>query len=97
VIPTSGDFVTDTVQAPLTTSTPGGQAPGLTMLTLRDSTGNALSPLYSWSFGTTVQYGHGIGQSGLEPPNLAELMSTYHPQLVLFVVTERFLAQKAPK
>jgi hypothetical protein len=95
--PTNSDFVTDTVQAPLTTSTPGAQAPGLTMLTLRDSTGNSLSPLYSWSFGTTVQYGHGIGQAGLEPPNLAELMSTYHPQLVLFVMTERFLALKAPK
>ena len=41
------------------------------MLTLRDSTGNALSPLYSGSFGTTVQYGHGIGQAGLKPPDLA--------------------------
>jgi hypothetical protein len=97
VIPTGADFATDTVQAPLTTSTAAAQAPGLTMLTLRDSTGNALSPLYSWSFGTTVQYGHGIGQLGLKPPDLAELMSTYHPQVVLFVMTERFLAQKAPK
>jgi len=96
-IPTSGDFVTDTVQAPLKTSTTGAQAPELTMLTLRDSTGNALSPLYSWSFGTTVQYGHGIGQTGLKPPDLAKLMATYHPQVVLFVVTERFLAQRAPK
>jgi hypothetical protein len=96
-LPTSPDFVTDTVHAPLRTTTPGAQAPGLTMLTLRDSTGNALSPLYSASFGTTVQFGHGIGQSGLRPPDLAQLMATYHPQVVLFVITERFLAQKAPR
>ena len=33
------------------------------LLTLRDSTGDALSPLWSWSFGTTVQYGHEIGMN----------------------------------
>ena len=81
----------------LKTVTTGAQAPGVTMLTLRDSTGNALSPLYSWSFGTTVQYAHGIAQSGFKPPNLSQLMSTYHPGLVLFVITERFLSEKPPK
>jgi hypothetical protein len=96
-IQNSPDFVTDTLQTPLKTVTAAAQAPGLTMLTLRDSTGNALSPLYSWSFGTTVQYAHGISQSGFSPPNVATLMATYHPNLVLFVVTERFLSQKAPK
>lgn len=96
-IPTSPDHVTDTVQAPLQTSTPGAQAPGATLLTLRDSTGNALSPLWSTSFGTTVQLGHGISQQGLTPPDLAELMATYRPDVVLFVITERFLAQPAPR
>jgi hypothetical protein len=96
-IATSPDFATDTLQAPLKTSTPGAARADLTMLTLRDSTGNAVSPFYSNSFGTTVQYGHGIGQVGLKPPNLSELMATYHPQLVLFVITERFLAESAPK
>ncbi len=91
------DFQTDTVQAPLKTVTAGAQAPGLTMLTLRDSTGNALSPLYSWSFGTTLQYGHGIAQSGISPPDLGRLVSANHPNLVLFVITERFLSQKPPK
>ena len=67
------------------------------MLTLRDSTGNAVSPFYSGSFGTSVQYAHGIAQLGSKPPNLSQLMATYHPQLVLFVMTERFLAQPAPK
>lgn len=91
------DFVTDTVQTPLKTVTSAAQAPAVTMLTLRDSTGNALSPLYSWSFGTTVQYAHGISQDGFTPPDLANLMSTHQPKLVLFVVTERFLSQKPPK
>jgi hypothetical protein len=96
-IASSPDFGTDTLQTPLKTSTSDAQAPGVTMLTLRDSTGNALSPLYSWSFGTSVQYAHGIGQVGYRPPNLAQLMATYHPQVVLFVITERFLVEKAPK
>jgi SGNH hydrolase-like domain, acetyltransferase AlgX len=96
-IQNSADYVTDTVQTPLKTVTAAAQAPGITMLTLRDSTGNALSPLYSWSFGTTVQYAHGISQVGFSPPNLGQLMTTYRPNLVLFVITERFLSQKAPK
>jgi hypothetical protein len=91
------DHVTDTVQAPLETSTPNAQGPGLTLLTLRDSTGNALSPLWSTSFGTTVQYGHGINQLGLRPPDLAELVATHQPDVVLFVITERFLTYRAPK
>lgn len=96
-IATSPDFVTDTLQTPLKTSTPAAQRPDLTLLTLRDSTSNALSPLYSNSFGTTIQYAHGIGQTGYKPPNLAQLMATYHPQVVLFVITERFLVEPAPK
>ena len=91
------EFVTDTIQAPLTTSTAQAQVPGAKLLTLRDSTGNALSPLWSWSFGSTVQYGHGIGQLGLKPPDLKALMSAQHPQVVLFMITERFLAEPAPR
>lgn len=91
------DNVTDTLFTPLKTSTPGAQAPGLTLLTLRDSTGNALSPLWSWSFGTTIQYAHGITQKGFSPPNVAKLMRTYRPEVVLFVITERFLSQKPPR
>jgi hypothetical protein len=91
------DFATDMLQMPVKTVTPGAQRPDLTMLTLRDSTGNAPSPFYSTSFGTTIQYGHGIAQVGITPPNLSDLMATYHPNLVLFVITERFLGEKAPK
>lgn len=96
-IANSPDHVTDTIQAPLQTSTPAAQAPGLTLLALRDSTGNALSPLWSTSFGTTVQYGHGINQEGLVPPDLAGLMAAHQPDVVLFVITERFLTHRAPR
>lgn len=96
-IANNSDFTTDTLQTPLKTVTSGAQAPGVTMLTLRDSTGNALAPLYSWSFGTTVQYAHGIAQDGFRPPNLGSLVSTHRPGLVLFVITERFLSEKPPK
>lgn len=96
-ITTAPDFVTDTVQTPLKTVTSGAQAQDLTMLTLRDSTGNALSPLYSWSFGTTVQYAHGIAQADFSPPNLKSLVAAHKPTLVLFVITERFLSETPPK
>ena len=78
--PTSPDDVDRHDLRRLQTSTPGAQRPELTLLTLRDSTGNALSPLWSWSFGTTVQYGHGIGQVGVKPPDLAQLMATLPPR-----------------
>ena len=96
-IANSPDHITDTVQGPLETSTPQAQAPGATLLTLRDSTGNALSPLWSTSFGTTIQYGHGVNQQGIAPPDLAELMTTHAPDVVLFIITERFLSQRPPR
>jgi acetyltransferase AlgX (SGNH hydrolase-like protein) len=95
-LPTAPDFVTDAVFAPLQTRTAAAQAPDLTLLTLRDSTGNALSPLWSWSFGTTVQYAHGIGMEA-SSPSVAKLAQTYQPDIVLFVITERFLSEPPPK
>jgi hypothetical protein len=95
-IPDNPDFVTDAVYAPLKTVTPGAQAPGLTLLTLRDSTGNALSPLWSWSFGTTVQLAHGIGMEA-DSPNVASAVTAYQPDVVLFVITERFLSESPPR
>ena len=90
------DHETDTLTTPLRTVTPDAQAPGLSLLTLRDSMGGALSPLWSWSFGTTVQYAHGINQLGFAPPDLAQLVETHQPDLVLFVLTERWLYQRPP-
>ena len=67
-----------------------------TLLVLRDSTGSALSPLWSQSFRTTIQYNHGFGTNLATPPNLAKLVKKYHPDVVLFVMTERFLSLDPP-
>ncbi len=90
------DYITDTQWTPLRTQTPDAQAPGLTLLTLHDSMGSALSPLWSTSFGTTVQNAHGINQMGFSPPDLAGLVATYRPDLVLFVITERWVSSRPP-
>jgi hypothetical protein len=77
---------------PIRSSTPDAQSQ-LTLLTLRDSTGSGLSPLWSWSFGTTLQYGHEIGSlPTVQPTPLAQIMAAEHPDVVLFVMTERYLA-----
>jgi hypothetical protein len=96
LIPNRPDHATDTLMTPLRTRTPNAQASELTLLTLRDSMGGALSPLWSTSFGTTVQYAHGINQMGFSPPDLSALVATFRPDLVLFVVTERWLSRRPP-
>lgn len=90
------DHSTDTNATPLKTRTPEAQAPELRLLTLRDSMGHALSPLWSTSFGTTFQYGHGINQMGFTPPDLAAVVAEHRPDVVLFVITERWLFRRPP-
>lgn len=96
-LPNREDHVTDTLWTPLRTQTPDAQAPDLTLLALRDSMGSALSPLWSTSFGTTVQYAHGINQMGFSPPDLRALVATHRPDLVLVVITERWLSGRPPR
>ncbi len=84
------DDSVDMLQLPVRASTPGAQSQ-LKLLALRDSTGSALSPLWSWSFGNTVQYGHEIG-SNARPTPLAQILATEHPDVVLFVMTERYFS-----
>lgn len=96
-LPNREDHVTDTLWTPLRTQTPDAQAPDLTLLALRDSMGSALSPLWSTSFGTTVQYAHGINQMGFSPPDLEALVGTHRPDLVLLVITERWLSGRPPR
>lgn len=80
-----------TQHLPLTTRTTGALSP-LKLLALRDSTGDALSPLWDWTFAETDSYLHGIGQA--EPtPDLAPLLAKHDPDVVLLVVTQRFLAE----
>jgi acetyltransferase AlgX (SGNH hydrolase-like protein) len=84
------DDSVDMTLLPIRATTPGAQSP-LKLLALRDSTGSALSPLWSWSFGNTVQYGHEIGSNN-QPTPLAQILAAEHPDVVLFVMTERYLS-----
>ncbi|WP_211222004.1 alginate O-acetyltransferase AlgX-related protein, partial [Nocardioides halotolerans] len=91
-VPFRPDDSVDMTDLPIRTSTTGAQSP-LKLLALRDSTGSALSPLWSWSFGTTVQYAHEIGNlPTVKPTPLAQVLAAEHPDVVLFVMTERYLA-----
>ena len=88
----AADDSVDMTLLPIRSTTPAAQSQ-LKLLALRDSTGSALSPLWSWSFGTTVQYGHEIGNlPTVQPTPLAQIMAAEHPDVVLFVMTERYFA-----
>jgi hypothetical protein len=62
----------------------------LRVLILRDSTGNALSPFLQNAFHTTYQVDHSFGVPKRRP-NLAGLVDQLHPDLVLWIMTERYL------
>jgi hypothetical protein len=92
VVPNVADDSVDMTLMPIRSTTPGAQSQQK-LLALRDSTGSALSPLWSWSFGTTLQYGHEIGNlPTVKPTPLAQIMAAEHPDVVLFVMTERYFA-----
>jgi hypothetical protein len=89
-----------------TTSTPGGahtslaQMPRVTRsdkagntlhaLVLRDSMGDAISPYVQAAFGEVVQIGHHIEDPKLAP-NVPALVDRYKPDVVIYVMTERYL------
>jgi hypothetical protein len=63
-------------------------------LVLRDSSGNSLSPFLQDAFRETYQFDHKLGAPN-HWPNLAALVERYRPDLVLWVITERYLAEPA--
>lgn len=90
----------DTTWLPVQTRSTGAQTP-LHLLALRDSTGNALSPLWSQTFATTTQYTHPVGCT----PDTCATMPSYHvdallartrPDVTLLVMTERYLGYGPP-
>jgi len=84
------DDTLDLVFLPARTITKKAQT-DKTLLVLRDSTGSALSPLWSWSFEETIQYPHGIGSAFKTKP-IRGLVKKFDPDVVLYVITERYLA-----
>lgn len=91
VLDNVADHSVDMLLLPVRTTTKKA-ATDKTLLVLRDSTGSALSPLWSSSFRTTIQYNHGLGTNLADPPNLAKLVKKHDPDVVLFVMTERFFS-----
>lgn len=60
------------------------------VLVMRDSTGNSLSPFLQAAFAETIQVDHRLGtpESATE---LVPLVQKYHPDLVIYIMTERYL------
>jgi hypothetical protein len=88
------DNTVDMTVLPARTTTPDAPVDS-TLLVMRDSTGSALSPLWSATFRRTVQVAHGFGTGRPEVP-LAELTGKYRPALTLLVLTERYLSYGPP-
>jgi hypothetical protein len=79
---------TDLLDLPRSTRGLGAPLP-MRVLVMRDSMGNSLSPFLQAAFGETVQVDHKLGTGN--PTDLVPLVRRYHPDLVIYVVTERYL------
>lgn len=88
-VPLAGGSATDLLDLPRTTRNESASN-RLRVLVLRDSTGNGLSPFLQNAFYMTYQIDHRLGVPGTWP-NLPGLVEKFHPDLVLWVMTERYL------
>ncbi|MEO7433412.1 MAG: hypothetical protein ABIR62_15650 [Dokdonella sp.] len=86
-----GNTSTDLLDLPRTTHTAVARSP-MRALVLRDSSGNSLSPYLQDAFADTLQ----VDQHWAEPnrrPNLPALVQQYKPDVVFWIMTERYLGQ----
>lgn len=95
------DDVVDTTLLPVETRSPAAQT-RLHLLALRDSTGDALSPLWSETFSRTTQYTHPVGCTSdtcaaTASYHFPALLDRTHPDVTLFVMTERYLGYGPPE
>lgn len=60
------------------------------VLVMRDSTGNSLSPFLQAAFSETIQVDHHLNTPE-SATDLVPLVQKYHPDLVIYIVTERYL------
>jgi hypothetical protein len=88
-----GGTTTDLLDLPRTTRNEHART-SARVLVLRDSSGNSLSPFLQDAFRETYQFDHKLGAPG-HWPNLAALVERYRPDVVLWVITERYLAEPA--
>jgi hypothetical protein len=91
--PAPGGAQTDLLDLPRTTRNEHAQT-NARVLVLRDSSANSLSPFLQDAFRETYQVDHKLGAQG-EWPNLVALVERLRPDAVLWIVTERYLAEPA--
>ena len=72
---------------PALTYNPNGRG---TALIVRDSQGNNLGPDVAATFEYTIQVGHGLDSE--QPTDVAALIETYKPSVVIVEFTQRYLA-----
>lgn len=89
-----GDRETDLLDLPRTTRN-AAAGNDLTVLVLRDSMGDAISPYLQAAFGTTVQVRHSI-DAPQDAPNIQALVERVQPDLVLVEMAERHLNSGLP-
>jgi SGNH hydrolase-like domain, acetyltransferase AlgX len=87
--PLPGGAQTNLLDLPRTTRSPSADN-RLRVLVLRDSSGNSLSPFLQDAYYETYQVDHRLGQPGTGP-NLPALVEAFRPDLVLWIMTERYL------
>jgi peptidoglycan/LPS O-acetylase OafA/YrhL len=84
----------DMLDLPATSSAP--QAPvDQTLMLIRDSTGKSLSMWADTRFRRTIQVTHDLGT----PKAITDerpLLATYHPDVTIFLMTERYLSYEPP-
>ena len=83
-----GTQSTGLLDLPRRTETPGS-ASNLRALVLRDSMGDSLSPYLQASFRETYQFNHHI-TSPQAPFNIPGYIAEYKPDLIIYVMTERY-------
>jgi hypothetical protein len=88
-----GGAETDLLDLPRTTRNEHART-SARVLVLRDSSANSLSPFLQDAFRETYQIDHKLGAPG-QWPNLVALVERFRPDAVLWVITERYLAESA--
>lgn len=87
----NGETLTDLLELPRDTISESAPSQ-IRVLAIRDSMGNALSSYFTASFGTLRQINNHVRMAGVAKLDLAEEVKAFKPQLVLYVMTERYMA-----
>lgn len=90
-----GELATDLLDLPRQTVTAKAANPRR-VLWLRDSSGNSLSPFIQSNFGAILQVDHALAFPD-KSADLKALVERYQPDLVIWVIAERYLLSPIPE